>query len=141
MSTRKLSDPEPAYGAMLAALRAADLPTSDLHEAGAHYYVLGDDDAFGGIAISGDVALLRSMIVPGKRNSGMGSALLGELLAAARAQGASEVWLLTTSAEPFFAKHGFEQMPRDSAPEAIAASAQFKNLCPASAALMRLRLL
>jgi len=59
---------------MLAALRAADLPIVDLSDGGAHYFVLGNGEAFGGLATFVNIALLRSMVVPGERGSGTGTA-------------------------------------------------------------------
>ncbi len=131
---------EPAFAAMVASLQAGDLPISDLHEGEAEYFVLSGGDAFGGLAIYGDVCLLGSLIVPAaKRGSGAGRVILAELLGIARARGVRDVWLLTTSAEKFFARHGFEKADRSAAPPAIAATSQFRDLCPASAALMHLR--
>jgi amino-acid N-acetyltransferase len=66
--------------------------------------------------------------------------LLTELLDIARANGIRDLWLLTTSAEAFFAKHGFEKADRSAAPPAIAETSQFRDLCPATAALMHLPL-
>jgi N-acetylglutamate synthase-like GNAT family acetyltransferase len=66
--------------------------------------------------------------------------MLAGLIGAARKSGAREVWLLTTTAEGFFAANGFERVVRTDAPAAIAATSQFKDICPDTAALMRLAL-
>ena len=52
-------------------------------------------------------------------------------------QGIKTLYLLTTTAAQFFAKRGYEAVPRSEAPAAIAATAQFSDLCPASSAFMR----
>jgi amino-acid N-acetyltransferase len=131
----------PRFAAMMAALAAADLPTSDVFESDAEYFALADD-VFGGLVPLGSCALLRSLVVAeDKRGSGVGSQLLHALLALARAKGVTEAWLLTTSAEAFFARHGFVRVDREAAPAAVATTGQFKGICPASAALMRRSLL
>jgi amino-acid N-acetyltransferase len=141
VSLTALKADEPAFAAMVASLRAADLPIGDLHEAPAKYFALSSGGAYGGFATFGDACMLRSLVVTAdNRGSGIASALLAALLAKARAEGVREAWLLTTSAEKFFAKHGFEKADRSAAPLAIAATSQFNDLCPASAALMHLRL-
>jgi amino-acid N-acetyltransferase len=58
------------------------------------------------------------------------------LLLRARTTGLKKVYLLTTDAQAFFRKLGFAEVPRESAPEAIRRTAQFRTLCPASATLM-----
>jgi N-acetylglutamate synthase-like GNAT family acetyltransferase len=84
------------------------------------------------------MALLRSIVVPrAKRRHGLGTDMLAGLIGAARKSGAREVWLLTTTAEGFFAANGFERVVRTD-PAAIAATSQFKDICPDTAALMRL---
>ncbi len=63
-------------------------------------------------ACGGRVAIIEDMIVlPEQRNDGMGSLLLSEAIAAARAAGCSRVTLLTDrtneSAIRFYQRHGF----------------------------------
>ena len=127
-----------AHAALKAALTDADLPVSDLDD-NATFYSLRSDAAFGGLAVFGDVALLRSLVVA-ERGKGTGSGMLAALIAQARSDGVRDVWLLTTSAEPFFAKHGFVRRDRQDAPPAVAATRQFKDVCPDSAALMHRRI-
>lgn len=125
---------------MVAVLAAADLPTSDLDDGAAVYFASEDGAAFGGLARYGDVGLLRSLVVPReRRGQGMGSALLLALVNQAQAFGVRDLWLLTTSAEAFFTRHGFQTTERAASPPAIASTSQFRDLCPASAALMHKR--
>jgi amino-acid N-acetyltransferase len=89
----------------------------------------------------GDVALLRSLVIaPGRRGTGEGSALLKHAEDHARAQGVRDLFLLTTTAETFFAKHGYMRATRESAPAAIRMTREFGSICPASAAFMSRKL-
>ena len=47
--------------------------------------------------------------------------------------GVQRWWLLTTTAEVFFKKRGFVVTPRGGVPTAIAATAEFRGLCPSVA--------
>ena len=47
------------------------------------------------------------------------------------------IYLLTETAMPFFASRTYEVISRSTAPEAIAASEEFSNLCPQTATFMR----
>ncbi len=86
----------------------------------------------------GDVALLRSVAVHAPvRGHGLGRALVERALDDARRAGAREAWLLTESAEAFFAGLGWAPADRAEAPPAIAASVEFASACPTSAIAMR----
>jgi arsenate reductase len=130
-----------SWAAFLSALQAAGLPTEDLREPGQAFFAFRDADrtpvGFGGYLLADGNALLRSIVVvPSKRRHGLGSDLLAVLLPLAAAGGAHTAWLLTTDAEGFFARHGFQRKDRTEAPPAIAAAPQFTSICPASAVLM-----
>ncbi|MDX2192155.1 MAG: arsenic resistance N-acetyltransferase ArsN2 [Gemmatimonadales bacterium] len=86
----------------------------------------------------GEVALLRSVAVaPAWRGTGLARRLVEGVLADAEASGAREAFLLTTTAEGYFPRLGFSRVPREAAPAALGASAEFRGACPASAVLMR----
>jgi amino-acid N-acetyltransferase len=86
----------------------------------------------------GDAALLRSVAVHAPaRGHGLGQALVERALADARAAGAREAWLLTETAEPFFAGLGWCRTDRADAPAPIASSVEFVSACPATAIAMR----
>jgi amino-acid N-acetyltransferase len=53
--------------------------------------------------------------------------------------GVRELFLLTTTAEPIFARWGFRRVDRAEAPPAIRESREFASLCPASAVFMARR--
>ncbi len=86
----------------------------------------------------GPVALLRSVAVRGPaRGRGLGRALVERALADAAAAGAREAWLLTETAEPFFAGLGWQRTERAAAPADVAASVEFAHACPTTAIAMR----
>ncbi|MEJ5378368.1 MAG: arsenic resistance N-acetyltransferase ArsN2 [bacterium] len=125
---------------VLEILRQAQLPTADIvnnlnllgmREAGRLVGVVG-------IEVYGRVGMLRSLaVVSGRRKRGLGVCLVSDAETWAVKHGIRTLYLLTKTAEGFFAKLGYEAVPRSEAPAAIAATAQFSALCPASSTLMR----
>jgi amino-acid N-acetyltransferase len=91
-----------------------------------------------GLQTCGEVGLLRSLAVAAEhRGRGVAGALCARLFALARERSLGVLYLLTTSAADYFVRHGFAVIPRDDAPAAIRASAQFSSMCPSSATVMR----
>jgi amino-acid N-acetyltransferase len=91
-----------------------------------------------GLEIYRDSALLRSAAVdPSWRGTGVGRALVERALDLSRERGIHDVFLLTTTAEHYFPRFGFCCVNRDSVPEAVQASVEFREACPASAVVMR----
>ncbi|MGX1693450.1 arsenic resistance N-acetyltransferase ArsN2 [Brevundimonas naejangsanensis] len=131
--------PEPTAD-LITALESAGLPTDDLSEPGRRFYRFEDGEGligYGGLERVGPDALIRSIVVPDRRRGGgHGGVILSWLEAEAAGQGADGLYLLATSAAPFFRRHGYSVALRSTAPSAIAASRQFSGLCPASAAFM-----
>lgn len=85
--------------------------------------------------------LLRSVAVdPGYRGRGLGHDLTEAVLRLARARGLDAVFLLTTTAERYFPRFGFQTIPRHDVPSSVQASVEFGSACPASAVVMRRRL-
>ena len=81
--------------------------------------------------------MLRSIVVPqGARGQGHGRLMVRLLEEQARRGGAERLWLLTTSAVPYFAGLGWTVADRAKAPTSIRESRQFRGLCPSSAVLM-----
>ncbi len=135
----------PAHGAVVALLADAGLPTADVsQELLENFYFIGPRTApFGlvGLELHGNDALLRSLVVgPDHRNSGAGSALVEHAEKDARVRGVVAIYLLTTTAEHFFARRGYVRMDRSDAPLAIRSTREFSEFCPASTALMVKRL-
>lgn len=126
--------------AVLALLEAAKLPTAGVAE---HFgsFVVADEDgrivASAGIERYGDVALLRSLVVAGElRGTGLGAAVLRRALREADGHPGG-VYALTTTAERFLARFGFERFPRASVPAALLASRELQDACPASAVVLK----
>lgn len=131
--------------AVLALVEAAELPTSGVADGFPDGYVAahaaGALVAAAGLEVHGDDGLLRSVVVaPAHRFSGLARKLVDRLLDAGRERGLGAVYLLTTTAPDYFARRGFERVPRESAPEALQRSTEFASICPASAVCMKRRL-
>jgi amino-acid N-acetyltransferase len=85
-------------------------------------------------------ALLRSVAVnPTVQGRGVGRRLTEAALQMARRHGAKTVFLLTTTAERFFPRFGFESVTRADVPVSVQESIEFRSACPESAAVMRKR--
>jgi amino-acid N-acetyltransferase len=59
-----------------------------------------------------------------------------QVMANARARKLDALYLLTTTAENFFTRFGFAVTDRANVPKPIAATCEFREACPASAAVM-----
>lgn len=118
------------------------LPTEDIPQL-SHLYLAQDDEVvvgIGGIEHHGDDGLLRSVVVASPfRHQKYGQWLCRQLLQIAQTQGIQSLYLLTNTAECFFAQLGFERIERQSAPATIQNTTEFSYLCP-SAVCMRRRL-
>ena len=126
---------------VLQILAENNLPLDGLHDHLATLLVARDDDAIVGSAaleVYGDGALLRSVAVAsGSQGKGLGHQLTQAALDLARQNDVPAVYLLTTTAEPFFSKLGFERITREDVPADVQQSVEFKSACPASATVMR----
>ena len=127
-------------------LAACNLPTDDLQDAANNLRLFGcraDGHLLGlvGLEIHGADALLRSLAVAdAARGQGLGDELLTYAERQAASHGVHAIYLLTTTAEAFFAQRGYRLSERATAPLAIAATRQFCGLCPATATFMHKRL-
>jgi amino-acid N-acetyltransferase len=139
----------PCRAAVAALLDASDLPSADLTDAHMeHFFFCGPavaPTALVGVEPCGSSALLRSLlrslvVRPEHRSVGLGAALVEHAEAYARAGGARALYLLTTTAEPFFARLGYTIVERARAPREIAATREFAGICPASSVFMAKRL-
>lgn len=121
-------------------LASSALPLAGLHTQFPQAYVVAraGDAVIGvaGLETHADACLLRSLSVdPGHRLAGLGQRLVRDRLAMA-GQKQRPVFLLTTTAAEYFGRFGFSIAARDSAPAGIAASIEFAEACPASAAFL-----
>jgi amino-acid N-acetyltransferase len=86
-------------------------------------------------------ALLRSVAVDESlRGTGLGHRLVEAVIERARTDRVPALFLLTTTAERFFLRFGFERITRDEVPVTVRRSVEFVSACPASATVMRLPL-
>ena len=119
------------------ALDAAGLPVDDLNEPGRTFFGLSDDDGpigYVGLEGNGPDRLLRSLVVlPSRKRQGHGGLLVANVEALARRDHVQRLHLLTASVTNFFRARGYRPVDRVEAPAAIAATAQFRSLCPSSA--------
>jgi amino-acid N-acetyltransferase len=125
---------EPAVRTLL---QQAGLPHEDFAAHLANFLVARQ----GGVVVGavgferhGHDALLRSLVVAeGWQGDGLGGALLKRIEDEAQRQDIRRFYLLTTTAERFFTKRWFKKIARSEVPPPIAATPEFRSLCPASA--------
>lgn len=130
-----------AIGELLA---GAELPTAGVADHLSGFMVAevaGQLVGLAGLEVHGDDGLLRSVVVdPAFRGNGLGARLTERVLDAARAARLGRLYLLTTTAEDFFPRHGFRRIQRDDASPDVKRSVEFREACPASAVTMVLDL-
>ncbi len=126
--------------AIINLLTNVGLPTGDLPESLDSFMVAGKaGQLVGSVGLErfGDYALLRSLAVdPVQQGTGLGKALYQAAMQLAAETGIREVYLITTTAAPFFAQKGFTYVDRSLVPATIRSTAQFSGLCPSSATVM-----
>lgn len=122
-------------------LRYEQLPDDDISEHLLEHFLVYRDEkgVAGAVALEpfGDLMLLRSLVVAADfRRAGLGGRLTLAAEALAERRRARAIYLLTTTAERFFAKRGYRTLPRGEAPAELHRSSQFSRLCPSTAILM-----
>ena len=127
--------------AIKALLKECDLPFEDLTSAHFEsFFIIKNGsylEAVIGLELCGDLGLLRSLaVIPSKRGQGWAIQLVNELETYARHQQIAVLYLLTTTADVFFAKLGYQRISRTLIPKALRETAEFKSICPASAICM-----
>jgi amino-acid N-acetyltransferase len=122
-------------------LRSAGLPASDVGQDRQEFLLAREGERLVGtvgIEVHGRDGLLRSLaVVDGRRGQGLGGALYERAVGLAALRGVRTLYLLTTTAEKFFAARGFDRVDRQAAPNALRETPEFASLCPATAACMR----
>ena len=136
---------QPPKSTAVALLQAQGLPVSDItDERLEHFFFVGSDGAptgLVGLEIHGSDALLRSLVVEeNARGQGLGSALTDHAEQYAASRNVRAIYLLTTTAETFFRRLGYQRIDRREAPPEIKSTREFADLCPASSAFMFKRL-
>jgi amino-acid N-acetyltransferase len=131
----------PPRSTAVALLQSQGLPVSDItDEHLEHFFFVGSDGSptgLVGLELYGTDALLRSLIVgESARGNGLGSTLVELAEQYAATNRVRSIYLLTTTAEIFFKRLGYERIDRSQAPPEIKATREFASLCPASSAFM-----
>jgi amino-acid N-acetyltransferase len=138
-------EPLSSLSEILPVLTGCDLPVADISELSPPQF-FGFRDAGSVVAVIGldqfqSIGLLRSLAVtPGYRGLGLAQQLVRYVESFAGSRGVESLFLLTTTAEPFFLKLGYRPTSRQDAPQAIQVTPQFSGLCPASSAFLSKRL-
>lgn len=128
-------------------LKQNDLPFEDISiEALSDFVVFRDSSGAligtGGVERYGSDGLLRSVAVNEEaRGAGLGKRITAVVEQHAQAAGIRTLYLLTTTAQNFFPRLGYEVFARNDVPEMLQRSAEFASLCPASAVCMRKQLI
>lgn len=124
-------------------LEAAGLPVEDLDASSMNRFFIARSTErrfLGAVGMEqfGSDGLLRSLVVADHaRGLGLGRELVARLEQYAVGAGITALWLLTIDADNFFRCLGFRSTHRDAVPDAVRATREFSELCPASAFLMR----
>jgi len=125
-------------------LVASKLPADDLPASLDQFVVvLHEESVIGvaGIEPYQKYGLLRSVAVqPSYQNKGIAAALLKHAESLAAANGIRTLFLLTETAERYFARKGYETVNRDEVPEMLKQSSEFSHVCPKSALVMQKQL-
>ena len=135
--TAKPSD----FAALEGLLKSAGLPTEDLNPTLPNFLLAFADDKLvgsAGVEINEKYGLLRSVAVLDEfQNYKIARRLVNDLTKQVRLEGVKELYLITTTADSYFEKQGYERINRESVPAEIAQSQQFSAICPSSAVVMK----
>ncbi len=130
--------------AIKALLESVNLPLQGVEDHFDNFILLKTENVLRGtvgLEIYKDKALLRSLAVAGAhQGQGFGQKLYFAIIEKAREHGIREIYLLTETAEKFFAKQGFEKISRNSVDTEVKESIEFRCACPGTASCMRLKL-
>ncbi len=126
---------------LIALLAAENLPTADLPINLANFRVAVQNSKIMGaigLEIYGDYGLLRSLaVLPAFRSKGVARHLVRDIEIMAHKKSLKEIYLLTETAPDYFARKGYEIIPRINVPEAVQRSSEFSYACPQSAIVMK----
>jgi len=117
-----------------------NLLTSDLTHTTLLYALYNDKQLVGtvGLEVFGSEGLLRSLCVDNQvRKGGYGQLLVNHAEAEAKQKGVKVLYLLTVTADAFFANRGYQTIDRNAVPESIQQSQQFTTTCSKTATLMK----
>ena len=123
-------------------LGRSELTEQDVARGWGHYFVVREDDGrvvgVAGLEPYGEDGLLRSVAVdPDYHGQGLAASLVEAAMERAKRIRLRAVYLLTTTARDYFARHGFADCPREDAPPAIRESWEYRSGCHSTAAFMK----
>jgi len=123
-------------------LGRSELTEQDVAEGWGHYFVVREDDGrvvgVAGLELHDEDGLLRSVAVDTDyRGQGLAASLVEAAMERAKRVRLRAVYLLTTTARDYFARHGFADCAREDAPPGIRGSWEYRSGCPSSAAFMK----
>ena len=126
-------------------LTDADLPLDGLSDQFGDGYAIAEAEGniigVEGVEVHGGDGLLRSAaVVASWQGKGVGHALTRDRIEWARRRGLRSLYLLTMTAGDYWPRFGFERTDRDTAPDAVRQSREFRETCPSTALLMALPL-
>src|SRR5215831_11185149 len=117
--------------AILDLVEAVHLPPEGIAETMEYFWVARAGEGIVGtvgLEVYDDLALLRSLAVtPARQHTGLGRALTETALSYLSTRQFRAVYLLTTTAEAFFARHGFCLVARDAVPASVQRSVEFQG--------------
>ena len=128
-----------------ALLRASDLPAVGLVPDLAGFVVVeaGNGGLVGcaGLEEYGGYGLLRSVAVAAEaRGAGLGALLTEAIVAEARRRGLRALYALTTTADRYFPRFGFEVIERSAVALPVQRSGEYAEICASTAVTLRLDL-
>lgn len=126
-------------------LNVNELPSSDITEDHVQIFVgLNQQEIIGTIGLQkyDSIGLLRSLVVKdGYKSQKIAGKLLHYIFDYCVMHKITELYLLTTSAEEYFYKYGFQKIERILVPEVIKETKQYQEICPKVAVVMHKSLL
>ena len=129
------------FPAIIKLLSECSLPASDISPDRQHFLLAELDGTIigcGGFEAYGRIALFRSLGVSSTyRKQDIGKRLTQQVMEVAQEKGILELYLLTTTAEGFFIKQGWEVTDRKEVPHDITGTSEFATICPSTAICMK----
>lgn len=94
-----------------------------------------------GLETYNENGLFRSLAVkPSLQNMKIGKDLLDKTISISKENNITQLYLLTTTADLYFKKHGWKVIERNEVPDDIRATTEFSSICPSTAICMMYRL-
>jgi amino-acid N-acetyltransferase len=129
-----------SFTAAIRLLQTCGLPTEDITPGTQLFVAEEDNEVIATVAVEYDYsnALLRSLCVDKHyRKKGIGEDLVSFIEDYVARQGVQNIYILTTTAENFFTKRGYQKDKRTEVPFFIQNTSEFSSLCSSSAVLMK----